>query len=64
MTTTEAKTAGMVRVCEWGITSYDQGYIYAAPADVTAVRAAVDAADDANPDLTDVTAAGGVYIRD
>jgi hypothetical protein len=64
MTTTEAKKAGMVKVSEWGVTSYDQGYIYAAPADVAAVRAAVDDADESNPDLAGVTAAGGVYIRD
>ncbi len=64
MTATQAKVAGMIKVGDWGRTSSDQGYIYAAPADVEAVRAAYDAADESDPDLSEIEAAGGVYVRD
>lgn len=66
MATTQAKTAGMVMVGEWGFGASDAGHIWAKPEDAAAVRAAYDAIEDGDMGpgvLDDVRAAGGVYIR-
>ena len=67
MIATEAKKSGMVKIGEWGFTSTDAGHIWSKPEQAEAVRAAYDAIADGDMSpgvLADVTAAGGVYVRD
>ncbi len=60
--------ANLVKIGEWGFgDSRGSGWIYAAPENADAVRAAYDAIEDGDlgPDVLDeIYRAGGIFVRD